>query len=480
MKGTLTFIPEADVGEDAHDFVKNKLKDLNATKKGLFKSRDLADIRSEYLDTFKALPATQSRLWTELHIVSTISKSDLLKSNYGNATLYLAQDLAVAMDVLAKQSTDASLKTALTKVSVSLKSGKMSLFQLMNALKLPVFEKLPILKEVSDDLASAPAMLAEVSQSLKLNEQSPRFTKNFSIQTPSGSLYEGWVMAYKVDGVDHFLYSITQDSSESRLNKMSMKVEDAMNVIKELQDKLVELEMNNKKEHARIETNVNSAGDMIGRLENHVDVIENHVSPQPTIAKKLEDMGLDILVGLLKASGVYSILDNERTLFTLFAPNDAAFFKINDVLYDLDELRKDKDQLLKVLGNHLIEGRNYLEDLQNKDQVETVTSEMLDVTDFTDGSIRVNGVNIVKSNIRCSNGVIQVIDGIILPANSKSKQKPQKQQQKPQKQQQKPQKQQQKPQKKQEKPQKKQEKPQKKQEKPQKKQEKPQKKQEKK
>ena len=34
-----------------------------------------------------------------------------------------------------------------------------------------------------------------------------------------------------------------------------------------------------------------------------------------------------------------AILDNERTLFTLFAPNDAAFFKINDVLYDLDELR---------------------------------------------------------------------------------------------------------------------------------------------
>jgi len=149
------------------------------------------------------------------------------------------------------------------------------------------------------------------------------------------------------------------------------------------------------------------------------------------------------------------LLDTEQTLSTLFAPNDAAFLKINDVLYDLDELKKDKEQLLKVLGNHLIKGRNYVEDLQKKDQVETITGEMLIVTDFNDGSIRVNGVNIVKSNIRCSNGVIQVIDGIILPANSKSKQKPQKQQQKPQKKQEKPQKKQEKPQKKQEKPQKK-------------------------
>jgi uncharacterized surface protein with fasciclin (FAS1) repeats len=116
-----------------------------------------------------------------------------------------------------------------------------------------------------------------------------------------------------------------------------------------------------------------------------------------TLATALQKAGL---VDTLKGKGP----------FTVFAPTDAAFAKVPKD--QLDALLADKDKLTAVLTYHVVPGKVMAKDVK-AGQVKTVQGSAITVS--TSGGVKVDNANVVKTDIVADNGVIHVIDSVILP-----------------------------------------------------------------
>jgi uncharacterized surface protein with fasciclin (FAS1) repeats len=115
------------------------------------------------------------------------------------------------------------------------------------------------------------------------------------------------------------------------------------------------------------------------------------------------------LATALGAAGLVDTLKGKGP-FTVFAPTDAAFAKIPKA--DLDALLKDKAKLTAVLTYHVVPGRVMAADVK-AGAVKTVQGSNLTAT--TAGGVKVNNANVVKTDIVASNGVIHVIDTVVIP-----------------------------------------------------------------
>lgn len=116
-----------------------------------------------------------------------------------------------------------------------------------------------------------------------------------------------------------------------------------------------------------------------------------------TLAIALEKAGL---IDTLKGKGP----------FTVFAPTDAAFAKVPKK--DLDALLADKSKLTAVLTYHVVPGSVMAKDVK-AGKVKTVQGS--DLTVSTADGVKVDGANVVKTDIVADNGVIHVIDNVVLP-----------------------------------------------------------------
>jgi uncharacterized surface protein with fasciclin (FAS1) repeats len=96
--------------------------------------------------------------------------------------------------------------------------------------------------------------------------------------------------------------------------------------------------------------------------------------------------------------------------FTVFAPTDAAFAKVPKA--DLDALLADKAKLAAVLTYHVVPGNVMAKDVK-AGQVKTVQGSNLTLT--TANGVKVDDANVVKTDIVADNGVIHVIDSVVLP-----------------------------------------------------------------
>jgi len=116
------------------------------------------------------------------------------------------------------------------------------------------------------------------------------------------------------------------------------------------------------------------------------------------------------LATALQAAGLVDTLKGKGP-FTVFAPTDEAFAKIPKA--DLDALLKDKAQLTRVLTYHVVPGKVMAKDVAKLSEAKTVEGQSLKID--TSSGVRVDGANVVKADIEATNGVIHVIDSVILP-----------------------------------------------------------------
>lgn len=115
------------------------------------------------------------------------------------------------------------------------------------------------------------------------------------------------------------------------------------------------------------------------------------------------------LAAALQAAGLVDTLKGKGP-FTVFAPTDAAFAKIPKA--DLDALLKDKAKLTAVLTYHVVPGKVMAKDVK-AGMVKTVQGGNLTVA--TAGGVTVNGAKVTTADIVADNGVIHVIDTVVLP-----------------------------------------------------------------
>ena len=118
------------------------------------------------------------------------------------------------------------------------------------------------------------------------------------------------------------------------------------------------------------------------------------------------------LVAAVSAAGLVETLQGEGP-FTVFAPTNAAFEALPAGILDKLLLPENKDVLVKILTYHVVAGKVMAADVTAGD-VPSVEGQTIAVT-TNDGGVQVNGANVVATDVAASNGVIHVIDAVILP-----------------------------------------------------------------
>lgn len=120
----------------------------------------------------------------------------------------------------------------------------------------------------------------------------------------------------------------------------------------------------------------------------------------------------ETLVAAAKAADLVDTLKGEGP-YTVFAPTDEAFAALPDGTVETLLKPENKDQLAAILTYHVVPGKVMSGDLSNN--MSATTAQGGDLTIMTEGGVTVNGANVVSADIEASNGVIHVIDAVIIP-----------------------------------------------------------------
>ena len=137
----------------------------------------------------------------------------------------------------------------------------------------------------------------------------------------------------------------------------------------------------------------------------------DHAKSSNTIVDVASKAGsFNTLITALKAADLADTLAGEGP-FTVLAPTDAAFAALPEGA--LEGLLADPQKLASVLTLHVVAGNAMAADVVGLDSVATLNGKVLDV-DASDG-VAIGGASVIKTDIAASNGVIHVIDRVLLP-----------------------------------------------------------------
>ena len=119
------------------------------------------------------------------------------------------------------------------------------------------------------------------------------------------------------------------------------------------------------------------------------------------------------LAAALKAAGLIETLKSDGP-FTVFAPTDEAFAKLPDGTVESLLLPENKDKLVAILTYHVVAGKVTAAEVVKLDSASTVNGADVQIT-VVDGNVSINDSRVVMTDIYASNGVIHVVDTVILP-----------------------------------------------------------------
>lgn len=122
---------------------------------------------------------------------------------------------------------------------------------------------------------------------------------------------------------------------------------------------------------------------------------------------------LKTLVAAVKAGGLVETLQGDGP-FTVFAPTDEAFAALPKGTLEMLLKPENKDKLVSILTYHVVSGKVMSTDLSNGQKAKTVQGENVDVSIYG-GNVKISGAKVVAADVKAKNGVVHVIDKVILP-----------------------------------------------------------------
>ncbi|HSM05334.1 MAG TPA: fasciclin domain-containing protein [Longimicrobiales bacterium] len=126
----------------------------------------------------------------------------------------------------------------------------------------------------------------------------------------------------------------------------------------------------------------------------------------------VENGNFTTLAAALEAAGLIETLKGDGP-FTVFAPTDEAFAKLP--AGTVEALLQDKERLTQILTYHVVPGEVMASQVVGLDEAETVNGAALRITTTADGAVKINDATVTSADVRASNGVIHVVDTVILP-----------------------------------------------------------------
>ena len=123
---------------------------------------------------------------------------------------------------------------------------------------------------------------------------------------------------------------------------------------------------------------------------------------------------LSTLVAAVKAAGLVGVLSGDGP-YTVFAPTNAAFAKLPEGTVESLLKPENKDQLTAILTYHVVSGKVKAADVVKLDSAKTVEGSSVTIS-ATDAGVKVDAANVIMTDIAASNGVVHVIDSVLLPS----------------------------------------------------------------
>jgi len=140
----------------------------------------------------------------------------------------------------------------------------------------------------------------------------------------------------------------------------------------------------------------------------------NHGSEQPDIVATAVGAGVfQTLVAAVQAAGLVETLQGEGP-FTVFAPTDEAFAALPEGTVESLLQPENRDQLVSILTYHVVAGAVTAAVVVTLTEAETLQGGSVSVA-VENGAVKINGATVVQADVMASNGVIHVIDAVLLP-----------------------------------------------------------------
>lgn len=152
---------------------------------------------------------------------------------------------------------------------------------------------------------------------------------------------------------------------------------------------------------------------LVGTTANAGNQAETEMKASDIVDTAVGAGQFNTLAAALTAAGLVDTLKGDGP-FTVFAPTDAAFAKLPEGTVESLLKPENRDQLVAILTYHVVSGEVYAKDVVKLNSATTVNGADVSIV-VSDGGVRVDDANVVKTDIAASNGVIHVIDSVILP-----------------------------------------------------------------
>ena len=148
-----------------------------------------------------------------------------------------------------------------------------------------------------------------------------------------------------------------------------------------------------------------STSDASSDMHSEKDIVETATSAG----------SFNTLVAAVEAAGLTETLKGEGP-FTVFAPTDEAFAKLPDGTVEMLLKPENKDKLVAILTYHVVAGKVTSAEVVKITSAKTVNGEEITIK-TADGKVMVDDATVIKADVPASNGVIHVIDTVIMPEN---------------------------------------------------------------
>lgn len=140
---------------------------------------------------------------------------------------------------------------------------------------------------------------------------------------------------------------------------------------------------------------------------------DHHGMKKDIVDTAVEAGQFETLVAAVQAAGLVETLKGEGP-FTVFAPTDEAFAALPEGTVESLLEEENRDQLQSILTYHVVSGKIMAEDAMAADSATTVQGQDLTITTM-DGRVMIDDATVIQADIETSNGVIHVIDSVLMP-----------------------------------------------------------------
>lgn len=131
------------------------------------------------------------------------------------------------------------------------------------------------------------------------------------------------------------------------------------------------------------------------------------------VSMAMNNDNLSTLAAAIEAAGLVETLKGDGP-FTVFAPTNEAFEALPDGTLESLLMEENRDQLVEILTYHVVPGKVMSGDLSDGMEAETVEGSTVEIS-VSDYGVSVDDASVVTADVEASNGVIHVIDSVILP-----------------------------------------------------------------